>query len=59
MVLGSPTAKRRAIFFSCREQSGDIVNPLNNETRQMIQEKVVAEYERVAGKSVKRQALKP
>ena len=28
----------------------DIAHPLDNETRQMIQEKVVAEYERVAGK---------
>ena len=27
----------------------DIVHPLNNETRQMIQEKVVAEYEKVIG----------
>ena len=31
----------------------DIVHPLNNETRQMIQEKVVAEYERIIGESVK------
>jgi len=30
----------------------DIVHPLNNETRQMILEKVVTEYERVAGKPV-------
>jgi stage V sporulation protein G len=32
----------------------DIVHPLNNETRQMIQEKVIAEYERVAGEPAKR-----
>jgi len=31
----------------------DVVHPLNNETRQMIQEKVVAEYEKIAGESVK------
>jgi stage V sporulation protein G len=31
----------------------DIVHPLNNETRQMIQEKVIAEYERIIGESVK------
>jgi stage V sporulation protein G len=31
----------------------DVVHPLNNETRQMIQEKVVAEYERIAGEAVK------
>src|SRR5215467_9729504 len=29
----------------------DIAHPLNNETRQMIQDKVVAEYEKVAGES--------
>ena len=28
----------------------DIVYPLNNETRQMIQEKVVAEYETITGR---------
>jgi stage V sporulation protein G len=27
----------------------DIVHPLNNETRQMIQERVVAEYENIIG----------
>jgi stage V sporulation protein G len=31
----------------------DIVHPLNNETRQMIQGKVVAEYERIIRESVK------
>jgi stage V sporulation protein G len=31
----------------------DIVHPLNNETRQMIQEKVVEEYERIIRESVK------
>ena len=36
----------------------DIVLPLNNETRQMIQERVVAEYEKIAGESVKRRVLK-
>ena len=36
----------------------DIVHPLNNETRQMIQEKVVAEYEKVAGESSKREVQK-
>ena len=35
----------------------DIVHPLDNETRQMIQEKVVAEYERVAGKPGTRRKL--
>ena len=33
--------------------SVDIVHALNNETRQMILEKVVAEYERIIGESVK------
>ena len=32
----------------------DIVHPLNNETRQMIQDSVVAEYEKIAGEAVKR-----
>jgi stage V sporulation protein G len=32
----------------------DVGLPLNNETRQMIQEKVVAEYEKIAGESVTR-----
>ena len=36
----------------------DIVYPLENETRQMIQDKVVAEYEKVAGESLKRQVQK-
>jgi len=36
----------------------DIVHPLDNETRRMIQEKVVAEYEKAAGKSSKRQVQK-
>jgi DNA-binding cell septation regulator SpoVG len=31
----------------------DIVHPPNNETRQMMQEKVIAEYERIIGESVK------
>jgi stage V sporulation protein G len=31
----------------------DIVHPLNNETRQMIQDRVVAEYDRIAGEPVK------
>jgi stage V sporulation protein G len=31
----------------------DIVHPLNNEARQMIQDRVVAEYEKVAGEPVK------
>ena len=31
----------------------DNVHPLNNETRQMIQDRVVAEYEKVAGEPVK------
>jgi stage V sporulation protein G len=31
----------------------DIVHPLNNETRQIIQDKVVAEYERIIGESVR------
>ena len=36
----------------------DIVYPLNTETRQMIQEKVVAEYEKITGKPLKRQVQK-
>jgi DNA-binding cell septation regulator SpoVG len=32
----------------------DIVHPLNNETRQMIQDRVVAEYEKITGEPVKR-----
>ena len=32
----------------------DMVHALNNETRQMIQEKVVAEYEKIAGEAVTR-----
>ena len=31
----------------------DIVHPLNNETRQMIQDRVVAEYEKIAGEPVR------
>jgi stage V sporulation protein G len=31
----------------------DIVHPLNNETRQMIQDRVVAEYEKIAREPVK------
>jgi stage V sporulation protein G len=31
----------------------DIVHPLNNETRQMIQDRVIAEYEKIAGEPVK------
>jgi stage V sporulation protein G len=31
----------------------DIVHPLNNETRQMIQDRVVVEYEKIAGEPVK------
>ena len=31
----------------------DVVHPLNNETRQMIQDRVVAEYEKIAGEPVK------
>jgi DNA-binding cell septation regulator SpoVG len=52
-ALDSPTAKKRAIFFLCRVKKNadgtyvDIVHPLNNETRQMIQDKVVAEYEKI------------
>jgi stage V sporulation protein G len=44
--LDSPTAKKRAIFFLMPGRKSadgtyvDIVHPLNNETRQMIQEKV-------------------
>jgi len=36
----------------------DIVHPLNNETSQMIQEKVVEEYEKIADESLKRQVQK-
>ena len=36
----------------------DIAHPLNNETRRMIQEKVVAEYEKIAGEYSKRQVQK-
>jgi stage V sporulation protein G len=32
----------------------DMVHALNNETRQLIQEKVVAEYEKIAGEAVTR-----
>jgi stage V sporulation protein G len=32
----------------------DVAYPLNNETRQMILQKVVAEYEKVTGESLKR-----
>ena len=35
----------------------DIVHPLNNETRQMIQDRVVAEYEKITGESVERRDL--
>ena len=34
--------------------SVDVVHPLNNETRRMIQDRVVAEYEKIAGEPVKR-----
>ena len=50
---------KKAYFLCmpCRKMADgtyvDIVHPLNNETRQMIQEKVVAEYERISGESVK------
>ena len=36
----------------------DIVHRLNNETRQMIQEKVVAEYEKIAAGELKTHGLK-
>ena len=36
----------------------DIVHPLNNETRQMIQDKVVAEYEKIIGERGKSPVLK-
>jgi stage V sporulation protein G len=36
----------------------DIVHPLNNETRQMIQDRVVAEYEKITGERGKRPVLK-
>jgi stage V sporulation protein G len=32
----------------------DAVHPLNNEARQMIQDRVVAEYEKVTGEPIKR-----
>jgi DNA-binding cell septation regulator SpoVG len=32
----------------------DIVHPLNNETLQMILDRVVAEYEKIAGEPIKR-----
>jgi stage V sporulation protein G len=35
----------------------DIVFPLNNETRQMIQDRVVAAYEKIAGEPVTRRKL--
>jgi DNA-binding cell septation regulator SpoVG len=58
-AFGSPTAQKKAIFSSCRGKMADgtyvdIVYPLNNETRQMIQDRVVAEYEKILGESVKR-----
>jgi len=50
------------LFMSGRKMADgtyvDIVYPLDNETRRMIQEKVVAEYEKAAGKSSKRQVQK-
>ena len=50
------------LFMSGRKMADgtyvDIVYPLDNETRQMIQDKVVAEYEKVAGESLKRQVQK-
>jgi len=36
----------------------DIVLPIDNETRQMIQDRVVAEYEKIAGEPLKRQVQK-
>jgi stage V sporulation protein G len=45
------------LFMSGRKRAdgtyADIVHPLNIETRQMIQEKVVEEYERIIRESVK------
>ena len=36
----------------------DIVAPLNNQTRQLIEEKVFAEYEKITGEPVTRRKLK-
>jgi len=52
-VLDSPTAKKKGyfLFMPGRKMADgtyvDIVHPLNNETRQMIQDRVVAEYEKL------------
>jgi stage V sporulation protein G len=35
----------------------EIVHPLNDETQQMIQEKVVAEYEKIAREKLKKQSV--
>jgi DNA-binding cell septation regulator SpoVG len=44
-----PRAKR------ANDKYVDIAAPLNNETRQMLEEKVFAEYEKVTGERVTRQ----
>ena len=36
----------------------DIIAPLNNQTRQLIEEKVFAEYEKITGEPVTRRKLK-
>jgi DNA-binding cell septation regulator SpoVG len=36
----------------------DIVAPVNNETRQMIEDKVLAEYGKIAGEPITRRRLK-
>ena len=52
-------SKKRAIFFLCQVEKTaygtytDIVHPLNDETLPMIQEKVVAEYEKITGAALK------
>jgi stage V sporulation protein G len=57
--LDSPTAQKKGyfLFMPGRKMADgayvDIVHPLNNETRQMIQEKVVEEYERIIREYVK------
>jgi DNA-binding cell septation regulator SpoVG len=58
-ALDSPTAEKRLFsFMPGRKMTDgtyvDIVHPLNNETLQMIQDRVVAEYEKSAGELVKR-----
>ena len=42
------THSQKGYFLLCWVEYIDIVHPLNNETRQMIQDKVVAEYEKIA-----------